>query len=47
MIEFLREGLAEAPIALGALVGFAIGGIGFAIAEIRDRRRRKRSKDDR
>jgi hypothetical protein len=41
MVEFLREGLAEAPLALGALVGFALGTPVLIVAEIRERKRRK------
>jgi hypothetical protein len=41
MVEFLTEGLAEAPVALGLLVGFALGAPVLVVAEIRARRRRK------
>lgn len=41
MGEFLREGLAEAPVALGLLVGFAIGTPFLIVASVRERRRHK------
>lgn len=46
MTEFLAEGLREAPIALGALVGFAIGGIGVAVGVWRERRRDRRQNEN-
>lgn len=43
MGEFIREALAEVPIAFGALVGFAVGAIAILIDIIRERRRKRRS----
>lgn len=41
VMEFLAEGLREAPIALGALIGFALAGV-WALIELPRERRRAR-----
>lgn len=42
VMEFLAEGMREAPIALGALIGFALAGVWILLIGLPRERRRDR-----